>query len=132
MIMLTDAPNLNVVNETPLLENLEVNTAISGRLLTKMETAQRAGSFKFRGAYNRIRQMDDGQIKRGIVADRIGAERNMVMVPPNQDARVLAGAGELLANPEGRKTICDAIIAIGGNVDAASYCAALEAATAQE
>jgi len=306
---------------TPLHENSEVNDKLAGRLLIKGETAQRTGSFKFRGAYNRIRQLDEAERRRGViayssgnhaqavacaarmvrtealivmpddapenkivrtrelggeiitydrtketreeVAERAGGERNLVMVPPNEDARVLAGAGtvalelvrqagpvdasldavlvpcggggltaatalvmealspatkvygvepelfddtrrslaagERLANPKGRKTICDAImtdmpgdltfsinrdrlsgvltvtddevrsamkfafdhykmviepgatvglaavlsgkidikgkniavIATGGNVDAASYCAALKAATNQ-
>jgi threonine dehydratase len=54
--------------ETPLLENVDVNEALSGRLLVKAETAQRTGSFKFRGAYNRIKQLDHAALKRGVIA----------------------------------------------------------------
>jgi threo-3-hydroxy-L-aspartate ammonia-lyase len=141
------------VIKTPLLENPEVNGLLAGRLLIKAETAQRTGAFKFRGAYNRIRQMDEAQKKRGViayssgnhaqavalaaqicgtsalivmpddapfgkmartralggriityqratevreeVAERIQAEGNYVLVPPNEDRRVMAGAGTL-------------------------------------
>ena len=39
---------------TPLLEFPVLNTAAGGRVLVKPETLQRTGSFKFRGAYNRV------------------------------------------------------------------------------
>ncbi len=40
--------------ETPLLESAELNARCGGRLLLKAETLQRTGSFKFRGAYNKV------------------------------------------------------------------------------
>ena len=52
---------------TPLLENADVNAALGGRLLLKCENMQRTGAFKFRGAYNRISQMDTAQKKRGVI-----------------------------------------------------------------
>lgn len=52
---------------TPLLENTEVNGLLGGRLLLKCENMQRTGAFKFRGAYNRISQMDAAQKKRGTI-----------------------------------------------------------------
>lgn len=45
-----------VANRTPLLESEAVNAAAGGRLLVKAESLQRTGSFKFRGAYNKISQ----------------------------------------------------------------------------
>lgn len=169
---------------TPVLENSEVNAELSGRLLIKAEMAQRTGSFKFRGAYNRIRQLDEAARQRGViayssgnhaqavacaakmvgtealivmpddapankmtrtqelgaeivtydratetredVADRIGAERNMVMVPPNEDARVLAGAGtmalELIKQADALGTSLDAVLVPcgGGGLTAAT------------
>ena len=53
---------------TPLLESPLLNERIGGRLLIKAEPLQRTGSFKFRGAYNRISRLDAGQIERGVVA----------------------------------------------------------------
>jgi len=168
------------VIKTPLLENPEVNSLLSGRLLIKAETAQRTGAFKFRGAYNRIRQMDEAQKKRGViayssgnhaqavalaaqicgtsalivmpddaplskmartrelggkiitynratevreeVAERIQAEGNYVMVPPNEDRRVMAGAGTVALELIDQ---CDALDAVlvpcgGGGLTAAT------------
>ena len=53
---------------TPLLESPLLNERIGGRLLIKAEPLQRTGSFKFRGAYNRISRLDAGKIERGVVA----------------------------------------------------------------
>ena len=39
-----------------------------GRILFKLETLQRTGSFKFRGAYNRLAQLDPQARRRGVVA----------------------------------------------------------------
>jgi threonine dehydratase len=43
---------------TPLLEAEALNERAGGRVLLKAECLQRTGSFKFRGAYNTISQVD--------------------------------------------------------------------------
>lgn len=53
---------------TPVIENAALNAACGGRVLLKPECLQRTGSFKFRGAYNRIVQLDAGERKAGVVA----------------------------------------------------------------
>ncbi len=53
---------------TPLIESPALNARIGGRLLIKAEPLQRTGSFKFRGAYNRLSQLNAEQRKRGVVA----------------------------------------------------------------
>ena len=53
---------------TPLLESPMLNERLGGRLLVKAEPLQRTGSFKFRGAYNRLSRLDPEQKKRGVVA----------------------------------------------------------------
>ena len=53
---------------TPLLEHPSLNDAVGGRILLKAETLQRTGSFKFRGAYNFISQLDEAQRRQGVVA----------------------------------------------------------------
>jgi threonine dehydratase len=54
--------------ETPLVESPALNERIGGRVLLKLETLQRVGAFKFRGAYNRLVQLDADQRKHGVVA----------------------------------------------------------------
>jgi threonine dehydratase len=53
---------------TPLLESPLLNRQLGFRLLVKAECLQRTGSFKFRGAYNRLVQFDPAQRARGVVA----------------------------------------------------------------
>lgn len=53
---------------TPLLESPLVNESIGGRLLVKAEALQTTGSFKLRGALNRISRLSDAEKARGIVA----------------------------------------------------------------
>ncbi len=53
---------------TPLLEQPILNDAVGGRVLLKAETLQRTGSFKFRGAFNFVSQLDPAQRRRGVVA----------------------------------------------------------------
>ncbi|MVA98149.1 pyridoxal-phosphate dependent enzyme [Nitratireductor sp. CAU 1489] len=57
-----------VALETPLLESPTLNARHGARILVKAETLQRTGSFKLRGAYNRIAQLDQAQRARGVVA----------------------------------------------------------------
>jgi threonine dehydratase len=53
---------------TPLLEAPELSEALGARVLLKCETLQRTGSFKFRGAYNRIATLAPEARARGIAA----------------------------------------------------------------
>ncbi len=54
--------------ETPLLESPLLNERLGGRLLIKAEPLQRTGSFKFRGAFNRLCRLDQDSCDRGVVA----------------------------------------------------------------
>ncbi|MCY1648996.1 threonine/serine dehydratase [Caulobacter sp. SL161] len=54
--------------ETPLIESPALNERLGGRIFLKPETLQRAGAFKFRGAYNRLSQLSDTEKARGVVA----------------------------------------------------------------
>lgn len=53
---------------TPLLENAVLNERAGGRVLLKAETLQHTGSFKFRGAWNRLSQLTPAQRAAGVVA----------------------------------------------------------------
>lgn len=53
---------------TPLLRSDALDAVVGGRLLIKAEPLQRTGSFKFRGAYNRISRLSDADVGRGVVA----------------------------------------------------------------
>lgn len=56
------------ITETPLIESQLLNEKLGARLLFKPECLQRTGSFKFRGAYNKISSLTLEQRARGVVA----------------------------------------------------------------
>jgi threonine dehydratase len=53
---------------TPLLEYPALNARLGRRVLLKPEIFQRTGSFKFRGAYNRISIIPESERGKGVVA----------------------------------------------------------------
>ena len=53
---------------TPLLAGTQLDGLTGGRILLKLETLQQTGSFKFRGAWNRLAQLDDSARAAGVVA----------------------------------------------------------------
>ncbi|MBU6371585.1 MAG: threonine/serine dehydratase [Alphaproteobacteria bacterium] len=57
-----------VVRRTPLLTDDFVNEQLGARLYLKAECLQRFGSFKLRGAYNTVAQLEPDARKRGVVA----------------------------------------------------------------
>jgi threonine dehydratase len=73
---------------TPLLESPMVNARLGCRLLLKAETLQRTGSFKFRGAYNAMVQIDAARRSAGVVAYSSG-----------NHAQGVAAAAQLLGIP---------------------------------
>ncbi|MBR7621652.1 threonine/serine dehydratase [Phenylobacterium sp. 20VBR1] len=54
--------------ETPLIESPALNDRLGRRVLIKPETLQRVGAFKFRGAYNRLVQLDAEERRARVVA----------------------------------------------------------------
>jgi threonine dehydratase len=54
--------------KTPLLRSAALDAALGGRLLVKAECLQLTGSFKFRGAFNALSQLDPEARRRGVVA----------------------------------------------------------------
>ncbi|HTI66127.1 MAG TPA: threonine/serine dehydratase [Caulobacteraceae bacterium] len=53
---------------TPLLRADALDAAAGGRVFVKAEPLQRTGSFKFRGAYNRLSRLDAAERGAGVVA----------------------------------------------------------------
>ena len=74
--------------ETPLLRSNALDERIGGRLLLKAEPLQRTGSFKFRGACNRLLQLDADAKHGGVVAYSSG-----------NHAQAVAAAAKLVGVP---------------------------------
>lgn len=73
---------------TPLLESTELNGLIEGRVFIKAESLQRTGSFKFRGAINRLSRLSPSERPAGVVAWSSG-----------NHAQGIAAAAQLLGIP---------------------------------
>ena len=59
---------VGVVHRTPILTSRTVDEAVNARVFFKCENFQRAGAFKFRGAYNALVQLPPEQRAAGVVA----------------------------------------------------------------
>ena len=56
------------ITKTPLISNDKINNQFGAKIFFKLENEQITGSFKIRGALNKILQLNDEQKERGIVA----------------------------------------------------------------
>lgn len=127
--------------ETPLIESPALNARLGGRVLLKPETLQRAGAFKFRGAYNRLSQLSEDERKRGVVAFSSGNHAQgvalaaqligcpaLIVMPSDSPAVKVAGTRGFGAEirfydrfTEDRVAIADEIAAERGCVVVPSY-----------
>jgi len=60
------------VRETPCERSAHLSKISGGDAYLKLEHLQHTGSFKFRGATNKVRQLDDKQIQDGVIAASTG------------------------------------------------------------
>jgi threonine dehydratase len=79
---------------TPLIEHPALNTRTGGRVLLKAENLQRVGAFKFRGAYNKISQIDSRAFPGGVVACSSGNHAQGVAA-----AATLCGMASVIVMP---------------------------------
>jgi threonine dehydratase len=178
---------------TPLLSSPQIDAQLGARVLIKAECLQRTGSFKFRGAYNALAQIEPAKRRAGVVAyssgnhaqgvaaaaaqldmpativmpadapaiklantrffgaeivtydryresreaiaERIAHERGAELLPPYNDARVIAGQGtvgfEIAEQAQHRGLAIDILIAPCSGGGLVTGCALGIAAAAQ-
>lgn len=87
---------LGITYKTPLQESSFINDLLGSRVFFKLENLQRSGSFKLRGAYNRIRHLSPGELEKGVVAASAGNHAQGVAL-----AAGLVGTTALVFMPEG-------------------------------
>ena len=89
-----------VAVRTPLLTSEALDARVGGRLLVKAEPLQRTGSFKFRGAYNTIRQIaapavvafSSGNHAQGVaLAARLLGKKATIIMPSDAPRAKLEG-----------------------------------------
>lgn len=79
---------LGNAHRTPVLTSRTVNDRTHSQVFFKCENFQRAGSFKFRGAFNALSQLPSAQRKRGVLAFSSG-----------NHAQAVALSGQILEIP---------------------------------
>ena len=62
----------NVAHRTPVLHSGMADELLGAQVFFKCENLQRTGSFKFRGAYNALAQLDAAQRERGVLTFSAG------------------------------------------------------------
>lgn len=97
---------------TPLIESPALNERVGGRVLIKVETLQRAGAFKFRGAWNRISRLTPDELTRGVVAYSSGNHAQAVACA----ARMMGTSAVIVMPADSPKVKVDGVIGFGGEV----------------
>jgi threonine dehydratase len=62
----------SIINPTPMVADERLSSEIGSRSFLKAECLQRSGSFKVRGAFNRISQLTESEKNRGVIAASAG------------------------------------------------------------
>ena len=102
--------------ETPMLRVPALDKILGCQVYIKPENMQRTGSFKIRGALNKILSLDGAALKRGVVAASSGNHGKGVAF-----ASKLLGASATIVMPEsGSRIKRDGILSLGASVMACS------------
>jgi threonine dehydratase len=81
-----------IAHRTPVITSRTLDALVGAEVLLKAEGLQRAGAFKFRGAYNAISSLTDQQRGRGVLAASSGNHAQAVAL----SARLLATTATIL------------------------------------
>ncbi|MEO7674662.1 MAG: threonine ammonia-lyase [Pyrinomonadaceae bacterium] len=61
-----------IINPTPIIVDEKLSAEIGANVFLKAECLQRSGSFKVRGAYNKIARLSEEEKRRGVIAASAG------------------------------------------------------------
>jgi len=118
------------VLKTPIMTSTTIDRMMEGKVFFKCENFQRAGAFKFRGAFNTVSQLSSEERKRGVIthssgnhaqalalaASILGVKATIVMPKNSPRVKIDATRGygaEIVFcenTPESRVAVCDSLI----------------------
>src|SRR4051812_26598717 len=84
-----------VINKTEMEQSFSASEKLGAQIFLKYENLQRTGSFKLRGAYNKIISLSEAEKKRGVVASSAGNHAQGVALSAK-----LAGVKATIVMPE--------------------------------
>ena len=96
-----------VAHRTPVLTSTTLDALLGAEVYLKAEGLQRAGAFKFRGAYNAVSSLDPAQLAGGVVAGSSGNHAQAVALA----ARLCASTATILMPfdaPESKRAATEA------------------------
>lgn len=85
----------DIINHTEMSHSISASKLLNSEVYIKFENTQRTGSFKFRGAYNKISNLSPEEKKRGVVASSAGNHAQGVALSAS-----LAGVKATIVMPE--------------------------------
>lgn len=99
-------------HRTPVITSRALDTRVGARLFFKCENLQRAGAFKFRGAYNALSRLTDRQRKQGVLAYSSGNHAQAVALA----GRELSVPTTIIMPSDAPQVKLDATRGYGGDV----------------
>ena len=97
---------------TPVLTSTALNDETGAEFFFKVESLQRIGAFKFRGAFNALSRFSDEQKKRGVIAFSSGNHAQAVAL----SAKLLGISATILMPEDAPQSKLDATRGYGANV----------------
>jgi threonine dehydratase len=100
------------VNNTPIMQSSTLNTMLDAKCFLKMESFQKTGSFKFRGAFNAVSCLTSEQKELGVITHSSGNHAQALSLAANK-----AGVYAVIVMPENApKSKVDATKGYGADV----------------
>lgn len=85
----------NMINHTPIMKSSTLDQMVNANCFLKLESFQKTGSFKIRGAYNAISNLSDERKKKGVTTHSSGNFAQALSLAAN-----LAGVKAVVVMPE--------------------------------
>jgi threonine dehydratase len=101
-----------VAHRTPVLHSTTLDELTGATVFLKAENLQRAGAFKFRGAYNRVSTLSPEQLEAGVVAYSSGNHAQAVALA----ARLVGAHATILMPADAPSTKVEATAGYGAEV----------------
>ena len=99
-------------HRTPVVTSRTLDARVSARLFFKCENLQRAGAFKFRGAYNALSRLDEAARRRGVLTFSSGNHAQAIALA----GRELSIPTTIIMPSDAPQVKLDATRGYGGNV----------------
>ena len=101
-----------VVERTPVVRNDELDARVGATVFLKAESLQRGGSFKLRGAYNKLSSIPEDERRGGVVAVSSGNHAIAVAL----SAKLLGTTAVILVPDDAPSAKIDAVTSLGAEL----------------